>query len=102
MKLLDQFPNDEIEVWVLNMDAGKEWLEQYRADPNQHHISENLDMPIMYDADSAFESHQVGWQWNSYPPCYLIIDQNGIVVSRQNYINVDTAAEVIGGLLSGD
>lgn len=84
------------------MDAGLSWLTQYREDPNQHSISPNLDMPLMYDASSAFESHQVGWQWGSYPPCYLIIDQNGMVVKRRNLINVDEAAETIGGLLGGN
>ncbi|MDP8229057.1 MAG: hypothetical protein P9M15_06360, partial [Candidatus Electryoneaceae bacterium] len=93
--ILDIFTDDRVEVWMLNHDGTLDWLNNYRLEYNLH-------LPIMKNADVAFERYRLGRQWHCLPPMYIVIDKHGIVRFRdtgQGAITLEGIAELVEELL---
>ena len=80
---------------MVNMDATFDWLVKYRQDYGLH-------LPIMKNADVAFERYHLGRQWQCLPPLYIVIDKHGIVRFRdwgQGAITLENVADLVEELL---
>lgn len=65
-----------------------------------HPAVERINIPILYQASSAFNAFNIGYDYFTYLPMYVIIDKQGVVRMRSDWINFDNATDLIDELLN--
>lgn len=83
--IYDAHGDEQVEVWILNSDAGLTWLNNYRNDQDMHYDVERINVPMMYPATQAYSVCEVGEQYGNWEPVYMVIDKNGIIRDRGGY-----------------
>ena len=78
------------------MDASLDWFESYLGEHPE------LDLPMMKDADKAFDAFRLGRAHRSEPPMYIVIDKHGVVRHRslgQGSISLEEVRDMVAELL---
>ena len=84
-----------MEIWTVNSDASMDWLTAFRAEYS-------LSLPILKNADVAFESFRLGYEYQAAPPLFVVIDKHGIIRHRslgRGSISIEAVGEMIDELL---
>ncbi len=72
-----------------------DWFETYRQEHDLH-------LPIMRDADEAFDAFKLGRAYRTWPPLYIVIDKLGVIRHRslaQGSISLEEVAQIVEELL---
>jgi len=73
--IADEYPDSLVTVWGVNADAPFDWFGPYRE-------QFGLTVPILTHAIGAFNSYRLGSAFGAWPPCYIILDKNGVIRHR--------------------
>lgn len=83
----------------MNEDAGQPWIEDFREDQNQHPSVPRINIPILYQSGWIYEMYHIGESRGTQMPMVVVIDKQGVVRLRTDWIHFDNTIDLIEELL---